>query len=497
MSGGLLFSFCGYLILVISFGLLAYRVTQNLSDFVLGGRSLSGPIAALSSGASDMSAWLLMGLPGAVYASGFDNIWLPIGLSVGAYLNWLYIAKPLRTYTEFANDSLTVPAFLDNRFLGTETSIRLISALATIIFFIFYISSGFLAGAKLLHLSFGFDYSFSLFLTIAIVLLYTFVGGFLAVSWTDFFQGNFMLLCMLIIPFLVVGEIGGWSNAATILKAQDNALFDIFGSLNFVGILSLLAWGLGYFGQPHILVRFMSVKTEKEIPIARRVCMIWMVLSLIAAFVLGITGKAYYLSDISGVLEDQELIFIKFSHLLLNPWLTGLVLAAIISAIMCAADSQMLAASSAIVEDLYHPFFRPNANQKELMLVSRISVVIMSVIAGAIAHLAIGYNSFVIQMVQFAWSGLGATFGPAVLCALFYREVSPKGIAAGMLTGCVIVILWRAIEFNAPDFLVINEIIPGFIISFLTIYLVTKFDKDVDEKILMNYDEAQKLITTK
>lgn len=494
MDKTLVIFFITYLLFIMSFGVIAYRVTKNMSDFVLGGRSLSGPIAALSSGASDMSAWLLLGVPGAVYAFGLNQVWLPIGLTIGAYVNWQVVAKPLRVFTEFANDSLTVPAFLHNRFLGKNHAIRLVSAIATIIFFLIYISSGLLAGAKVLEASFSFDYHTSLFIASSIILLYTFIGGFLAVSWTDFFQGNFMLLCMLFIPLMISCELNGVSNVYNIVASSNANLLNPIYNISWIEIISLLAWGLGYFGQPHILVRFMSVKTTAEIPTAKKICMTWMVLSMMAAFLIGICARAYSFSELqSPVLDNRELVFIEFTKFLFTPALTGLVLAATISAIMCAVDSQMLASSSAIVEDLYHPLINKKASQQKLVSISRISIVLISIVAVWIAS---DRESFVIDLVQFAWSGLAASFAPAVLCSLFWRRLTSNGVVAGMLAGLFTVISWKLCSVYYLEFAIVNEIIPGLIVSFVAVAFISLSEREPEKDVLKQYDDAWKLINS-
>ncbi|MES2212404.1 MAG: sodium/solute symporter, partial [Pseudomonadota bacterium] len=327
-----LFSFVVYLLLVASVAFLAYHYTKNLSDFVLGGRKLNGPVAALSSGASDMSAWLLLALPGAAFTFGMNQIWLPIGLVIGAYCNWRWVGAPLRVYTEMANDSLTVPAYLDNRFEDKSHAIRISSALATLIFFAVYTASGLVAGAMLLQRSFGLDFNTALLSGTLIIMAYTFIGGFLAVSWTDFFQGIFMMCCLLILPVLIVIDLGGFGHVLQLLQAQGNGFLHPTHGMTLLAFVNLMTWGLGYFGQPHILVRFMAVKGVKDIPVAGRIVVAWMSFAMVGAVAVGILGAAYF----SAGQINPESVFIEFSNVMFSPWISGMILAAIMSSIMCA-----------------------------------------------------------------------------------------------------------------------------------------------------------------
>ncbi len=334
--------FVGYLVLVMLVGVAAFVATRNLSDYVLGGRRLGGAVAALSAGASDMSSWLLMGLPGVVYAAGLRQIWVSIGLTIGAYLSWRLIAKRLRIYSEVANDSLTLPAYLDNRFRDTSKSIRIVAALAILIFFTFYVAAGLCAGGILLSRTFGLSYTQALWLGTAIIMLYTTVGGFLAVSWTDFFQGNLMLICLLFVPLYAIESIGGWHVGIDKILAVKPDYLSLTTGLSFWKMLSLASWGLGYFGMPHILVRFMSVSSIKEISLARRVCISWMALSLIGAVLVGVVGAIHFCDCPLG---NKETVFMELSERIFSPWMMGIILAAILSSSMCAIDSQMLAAT--------------------------------------------------------------------------------------------------------------------------------------------------------
>lgn len=472
-----------YLSLVMAVGVVAWWLTRNLSDYILGGRRLSGPVAALSAGASDMSSWLLMGLPGAVYAAGLKQIWVAIGLTMGAYACWKLIAKRLRIYSEVAKDSVTVPAYLDNRFRDNSKIIRLIAAFATLVFFTFYISAGLYAGGVLLGITFGLDYTTALWLGTAIIMLYTSIGGFLAVSWTDFFQGTLMLVCLLLVPFFAVNVMGGWEVALNKLITQKPGYLDVTQSLTWNEFLSMFAWGLGYFGMPHILVRFMAVKTVREIPLARMVCMWWMSLSMVGAVLVGLVGAAHFCNC---PLDNGETVFMALSELVFSPWIHGIILAVILSSSMCAIDSQMLAASSALTEDFYRTILRRHASQKELMWVGRLTVIL---IAGCAIYIARQPSQSIMDLVAFAWAGLGSTFGASVILSLYWKRCTRNGIIFGMLAGGLTAIIWRSFHFHTY----INEIIPGFIASFIGVYVGSILEKHPSAEILHEFEKVREL----
>jgi len=455
MNGGFLLAFLGYLGVVVLVGIVAYRATRNFSDYVLGGRRLGGAVAALSAGASDMSSWLLMGLPGVIYASNFNYGIAAIGLTVGAYGCWKWLAKRLRVYSEVANDSVTVPAYLDNRFRDKSRLIRVIAALATLCFFIFYVAAGLYAAGVLLEMIFPVEYTTALWLGAAVILLYTSMGGFLAVSWTDFFQGTLMLFCLLLVPFFAMENYGGWKAGMYMLLEVHPDYFDWTKGLTISKGISLFSWGLGYFGMPHILVRFMAVKTTKEIPLARMVCMWWMSLSMVGAILVGIVGAAQFCNC---PLDNSETVFIALSGQMLTPWMMGLLLAAILSSSMCAIDSQMLAASSALTEDIYRTLFRRAATQAELVWVGRVAVVIIAMVALYIARKP---NQRIMDLVAFAWAGLGATFAAPITLSLFWKRTTREGVIAGMLCGFCMVVVWHF--GKSVDS--VYEIVPGVLAS--------------------------------
>jgi sodium/proline symporter len=473
-------TFVVYLAIVMLVGLIAYMATRNLSDYVLGGRKLGGAVAALSAGASDMSSWLLMGLPGAIYMSGLKQIWVVIGLVAGAYCSWKFVAKPLRVYSEVAKDSVTVPAYLDNRFRDNTKIIRLIAALATLIFFIFYIASGLLASGVLLSLTFKLNYVTALWLGAGIIMLYTSIGGFLAVSWTDFFQGTLMLFCLLLAPLFAIQNIGGWDVGIQKLLQVKPDYLEWTKDLTALKLISLFSWGLGYLGMPHILVRFMAVKTVKEIPLARMVCMWWMSLSMVGAVLVGMVGAIHFCHC---PLDNHETVFMALGEQVFAPWIMGIILAAILSSSMCAVDSQMLAASSAITEDIYRALFRRKASQRELMWVGRGTVAIIALVAIFIAS---KQSHSIMELVAFAWAGLGATFGASVVFSLFWKRCTRNGVIVGMLLGAVTVIVWRALGLHVWMY----ELLPGFLMSCLGVVIVSYFDKKPSAEILHEFEKV-------
>jgi len=449
-------------------GLYAYKKTNNHSDYILGGRSLSPAVAALSVGASDMSGWLLLGLPGAIYVSGVSEVWIGIGLVVGAALNWQFVAKRLRVYTEIAGDAQTLPDFLANRF-GDAGMLKTVAAIAILVFFTFYTASGLVGGAILFEKVFGLDYFWALLIGTLIIVSYTFVGGFFAVSWTDFFQGILMLIALVIVPAAMYVEIGG-SDAMT--AALPASMFDITPTAGVIGLISLLAWGLGYFGQPHILVRFMAIAKPSDVGVSRNIAMSWMILALLGALATGLVGAAYFADQ---PLENPETVFIFLSKVAFNPWVSGLLIAAILSAIMSTVDSQLLVSSSVISEDLYRPFINPKASDKELMLVGRIAVVSIAVLALLIS---LNPESNVLGLVSYAWAGFGAAFGPMILLALYWKNYNKFGAISSIIVGALTVIVWKNLEGGLFD---LYEIVPGFIFALVTGVIVSKC-KSIDNK---------------
>ncbi|MDF1509747.1 sodium/proline symporter PutP [Robertmurraya sp. DFI.2.37] len=468
-----------YLTGMLLIGFIAARKTSDLTDYVLGGRRLGAGVAALSAGASDMSSWLMLGLPGAVYLGGLGEIWLPIGLAIGAYLNWQFIAKRFRVYTEVANDSITVPDFFENRFHDSSKILRVVSAIVILVFFTFYTSSSLVGGAILLENSFGMDYFVALWVGAAVIVSYTFFGGFLAASWTDFIQGILMFLALIIIPGVAIYELGGWHETVQQIRNIDPSYLNVYSGATAIGIISLLAWGLGYFGQPHIVVRFMGIKSTKEIPKARLIGMVWMILSLFGALFVGLAGIAYFADS---PLENAETVFIMFSQVLFNPIVAGFLLAAILSAIMSTVDSQLLVSSSALAQDFYKSIFRRNASKKEEMIVGRIAVLGIAVIA-----ILLGYdpNSKVLELVSYAWAGFGASFGPVIILSLYWKRMTRNGALAGIIVGALTVIIWASISGGIFD---LYELAPGFLFAWSAIVVGSLLDKTPDKKVQQQFE---------
>jgi sodium/proline symporter len=466
-----LITFVIYLIGLIILGIIAYRKTHDLADYILGGRQLSSGVTALGVGASDMSGWLLLGLPGAVYASGLNQIWIVVGLIIGAYLNWLLLAKQLRVDTEKANNALTIPEFLHNRFQDHSQLLRIFSALVILVFFTFYVSSGLVSSATLFENSFGLNYIIALWISALIIMGYTFIGGFLAISWADVFQGLLMLLALIIVPIVTIVEMGGWESTIKAIASVEPTSLEPFYDTSVLEIISLMAWGLGYFGQPHILARFMAVKSVQAIPKARRIAMTWMIASLLGAILTGLVGIAYFANN---PLDDPEEVFLVLSQVLFNPWITGILLAAVLSAIMSTVDAQLVVASSALTDDFYRAFLYPNANQSQLVWIGRLAVVGVTMIALIIAQ---NPESTILDLVGYAWAGFGSSFGPVIIFSLFWPLMTRNGALAGLFSGAIMVVLWRYLTDQGFIPFSLYEMVPAFILSSIAIVVVSWLDK--------------------
>ena len=503
-------SLAAYFILMMAIGVYAYRKsTSDVSEYMLGGRKLHPAVGALSAGASDMSGWMLMGLPGAVYVSGFGAAWIAVGLTIGAYLNYRFVAPRLRIYTEMANDSITIPDFFENRFNDTSHALRLISALVIIVFFTLYTSAGIVAGGKLFEASFGVDYRLGLFITAGVVLAYTVIGGFLAVSLTDFMQGCIMFAALIVVPVVALFVVGGWSAAETIVMEAAPALntdsstgpdrssyFSWTEGVTALGLISLLSWGLGYFGQPHIIVRFMAIRSLKDVATARLIGMSWMIVTVVGAVLVGFAGVAYVQqNNLQDALSDPETIFILLSQTLFNPLVSGLLLAAILAAIMSTISSQLLVSSSSLTEDIYKTFLKRNASQSELVLIGRLATVIVSLIA---VLLAFDRSSNILSLVSNAWAGFGAAFGPIIILSLFWRGITRDGALAGMVAGALTVLFWlyAPVTINGASLsATLYEIVPGFIMAFVAAVLVSVFGRNVKPAVAKGYDDVDAVMT--
>ncbi len=485
LNSPLFITFVAYLCLILFLGIKAYQRTHDLDDYILGGRKLGPMVTALSVGASDMSGWLLLGLPGAIYLSGLSEMWIGVGLVMGAYCNWYFVSGRLRVYSEYADNSLTLPDYFERRFNDKSKILRVISASVILLFFTFYTASGLVGGAILFENSFGLDYSTALFAGALIIVSYTFVGGFLAVSWTDAIQAILMLLALLIAPVIVMTSAGGVEVVSAQMRSVNPASTQLFGSLNFIGFISLIAWGLGYFGQPHILARFMAAENIRKLTSARRIAMTWMVLVLIGSITTGMAGIAFFAEQ---SLVNPETVFIALSQQLFNPWVAGVITAAILSAIMSTIDSQLLVSSSVISEDFYRVFVRPQASSKELLLVSRAAVIVIALLALTIAS---DRESRVIDLVSYAWAGFGAAFGPVIIFSLFWHRMTTLSAVAGMIAGAVTVVLWSGVSGGIFD---LYEIVPGFLFAAVAILLIGVLKPIDDEKIVEQFEAVEGIV---
>ena len=485
-----------YFIILLIIGYYGYKkATGNISEYMLGGRSIGPYVTALSAGASDMSGWMIMGLPGEVYTTGLSAAWLAIGLTIGAYINYIVVAPRLRVYTEKAGDAITLPDFFKNRLNDKANVIKIISGAIIVIFFTLYTHSGMVSGGKLFDSAFGLDYHLGLILVAIIVIAYTFFGGYLAVSLTDFFQGVIMLIAMVMVPIVTMMQLNGLDTLSQAAELKPTNL-DLFKGTTVIGIISFFAWGLGYFGQPHIIVRFMSIKSVKQIVTARRFGIGWMTISLLGAVGVGLVGITF-INQQNVELQDPETLFILMSQVLFHPLVGGFLLAAILAAIMSTISSQLLVTSSSLTEDFYKLIRGEEAakkHEKEFVFVGRMSVILVSIVSIAIAW---SPNDTILNLVGNAWAGFGASFGPLVLLSLYWKGLSRTGAVSGMLSGAVVVILW--IVFVKPlgatnDFFNLYEIVPGFLTSLIVTVVVSMFTKKPDLDVAAELKEVSDIV---
>ncbi|WP_338452571.1 sodium/proline symporter PutP [Niallia oryzisoli] len=488
MGIGVYISLAIYFIGMLLIGYYAYKKsTDNIEGYMLGGRGLGPAVTALSAGASDMSGWMLMGLPGAMYVTGMSSLWLSVGLCLGAYLNYILVAPRLRTYTKVANDSITIPDFFENRFKDKTRILRLVSAIVIIIFFTLYTSAGMVSGGVLFESAFDLDYKIGLFVTGGVVVAYTLFGGFLAVSLTDFVQGIIMFVALVLVPIVAFTDLGGIQPTFDVIREIDPTLLDFFKGTTVIGIISLLAWGLGYFGQPHIIVRFMAITSVKELKPARRIGMGWMIISIIGAMFVGLVGIAY-VNQRGVTLEDPETVFIMFSNVLFHPFITGFLLSAILAAIMSTISSQLLVTSSALTEDIYKTFFKRDAADKQLVRIGRLAVLLVSIIA---ILLSLTPNNTILNLVGYAWAGFGSAFGPAILLSLYWKRMNVWGTLAGIIVGAFTVIIWISNE-ALKGFM--YEMIPGFILSLVAIIIVSILTAKPSTEVDTEFDEMKETL---
>lgn len=483
MAFNLLITFGSYFIIMTAIGLAAYTVTKSLSDYVLGGRQLSATVAGASAGASDMSGWLFLGLPGAVYASGLNQIWIAIGLTIGAWLNWQFVARRLRVYTEVASNAITLPDYFEKRFHDGTHLLRLISAIVILLFFTFYVSAGLTGAARLFHNSFRIDYSVALWIAGVFVIAYTLFGGFLAACWTHFLQATLMIVALVLVPSVAIYQFGGWGAMTDAVAAIDPARLDVLNGMTSIGIISLLAWGLGYFGQPHILMRFMAIRSSDDLPRALATCMTWMIVVLAGAVITGLAGSAYFAK---APLASSESVYETLAQFLFSPWIAGILLTAILAAIVSTIDSQLLVSSSALAEDLYRAILRRGGSHAEYIWVGRLTVAIVMLVAVLLAY---NQQETVLSLVAYAWAGFGAAFGPVVILSLAWRRMTRSAALAGMIVGAVTVVAWK----NLPGGGIFDlyEIVPGFVLSAAVIVIVSLLSPAPNPEILDEFDTTQ------
>ena len=473
-----------YLAAMLGIGWWAYRRTSNLDDYMLAGRGLKPGVAALSAGASDMSGWLLMGLPGAIYLSGLTEAWIAVGLTVGAWLNWKFVAPRLRTYTLVANNSITVPSFFENRLQDRTRLLRVVSGVIILVFFTFYVSSGMVAGGVFFESSFGSSYTTGMLIVGGVTIAYTLFGGFLGASYTDVVQGLMMLLALIAVPVTGLFLVGGPSGMTESLREIDPAMLNPVTGTTALAVISALAWGLGYFGQPHIIVRFMALRSPADAVAGRRIGVGWMLLSVVGAVLTALVGAAYFQQN-NLTLDDPEAVFLTMAQVLFHPLAAGFVLAAVLAAIMSTISSQLIVTSSALVEDLYRIVVKREASQRAMVMLGRGAVLVVSVVS---VLLALDRSNSILDLVGFAWAGFGAAFGPTILLCLFWRRLTVAGALAGMAAGAVTAFAWGSSELSAT----LYEIIPGFAVNLLlavVVSLLTKAPAGLDA----DFDEAGRL----
>ncbi|MGW9022589.1 sodium/proline symporter PutP [Leucobacter chromiiresistens] len=477
-----------YFAVMLFIGWLAFRRTSSHEGYMLAGRGLPPWVAALSAGASDMSGWLIMGLPGAIYASGLIEGWIAVGLLIGSYLNWRLVAPRLRAYSEVSRNSITIPSFFENRTRDRTRLLRTISSVIILVFFTLYASSGMVAGGKYFESTFGGDYWIGMLLVTVVTLAYTLFGGFLGASLTDVVQGLMMVVALIVVPVVAIITIGGWGEATG--SGASAGQLSLFGDGTLstgavvLVVVSGLAWGLGYFGQPHIIVRFMALRTPQEAASARRIGTSWQFLSLLGAVASGLVGAAYF-EKFGGAPADPETVVLLMSQVLLHPLVAGFVLAAVLAAIMSTLSSQLIVCSSALVEDLYRLARKTPPSDRALVLLGRGGVLVVALLA---ALLAISPNDSVLGLVSFAWAGFGAAFGPIVLLSLYWRRLTNWGALAGMVAGSVTVFVWKALGTG------LYELLPGFVVALAAAMLVSLATQRPDAEIEREFSETMELV---
>ncbi len=491
----ILLAFIVYFAIVLTIGFLFYKRSHSMEEYILGGRQMNPYVTALSAQASDMSSWLLMGLPGAVMLMGLGEAWIGIGLAAGSYISWLIVAKKLRKHSVVSGNALTMPEFFSNRFRDEKGYLRLIASVVILFFFVIYVASGFKGCGIVMQTVFP-----ELPLTIAmavgaiIIIVYTFLGGYKAVCWTDFLQGMLMVIAVVVVPLAVIMNLGGWENVSNAwdqvgVEEFTNLFWDGGSPLSAIAIVSLLAWAFGYFGMPHIVVRYMSIRSPREVKVARRISLVWIVIALSAAILIGMVGRAYFqINDMSLEGYNSENIFITLvSEVFVGslwPFVAGLLFAAVMAAIMSTADSQLLVASSSITNDVLGKSKRFDLSDAKLMWISRVVVIVVAIIAFVLAMVG---NDNIMGLVSYAWAGFGAAFGPLMLLSLYWKRMNLQGAIASMITGFVVIIFWESFM----DFTGIYSLLPGFIISMAMGIIVALLTPAPVKEIVDEFDAAQ------
>jgi sodium/proline symporter len=506
---GVIVAFICYFIIVLAIGYYFYNKTHGMSDYLLGGRHMNPYVTAMSAQASDMSGWLLMGLPGSIYLFGIGEVWIGIGLAIGSYLAWLFVAKRLRKYSEISGDSLTISQFFSNRFKDDNGNLRLISSIIILVFFTFYVTSGFVAGGNVFLAIFpDMEYYPAVIITAAVLVLYTFLGGYRAVCWTDFVQAILMIVAVIVVPIVALNSInGGWDFVINSANTQVSHFTDIFWDggkpITAVTLVSCLAWGLGYFGMPHIIVRYMAIEDPEEIKISRRVGTLWVVIALTCVALIALIGRGYFTgADVMTTSAEAQKIFLLMVGGCFTSVIAGILYAALMAAIMSTADSQLLVASSAVTNDMYVKLSEKSTkklNDNQLMWISRFVVIGIAIIAMLMAY---DPNSSIMNLVSFAWAGFGAAFGPIVLASLFWKRANGKGALAAMIIGFLTIILWNTFLVSGgiiPGMMGVNaclydtglyELLPGFIFATIALVVVSMMTKEPSKEVYEEFDKA-------
>lgn len=510
MNIWIILSFVIYMAGMLLIGITSAKKNKNADDYFLGGRNLGGWVAALSAQASDMSGWLLMGLPGCIYAFGANQAWIAIGLFLGTVFNWLLVSGRLRRYTIKAGNAMTIPEYLSNRFHDNKNILKTISAIVIVVFFLVYTASAFAAGGKLFSSVMKIDYHVALTIGAIVILAYTFLGGFIAVCNTDFVQGTLMLIGILTVPIVAVMLMGTGHiiphliDSGLTVDAKD--FLNIFSEngkpISPISIASQLAWGLGYCGMPHILVRFMAVRDDKELAKSRKIAIVWVLLSLAVACIIGVIGRAYLYPTVLGTEHSEyENVFIEMIKKVFLvdtklPLIGGLLLCGVLAAIMSTADSQLLVSSSSVANDLVAGVFFKKMSEKSIMIASRITVIAIAIIAYIIAW---NPDSSIMALVSDAWAGLGSAFGPTIFMSLYWKRINMPGAAAGMISGGLTVIIWDYIKFIKLDgvrvtlatYTGLYSLLVGFFVSLLFIVIFTLSTAKVSDEIVKEFEDVK------